>query len=288
MNLAESNPPGLASEASEERLEQIRAELHRLEKRDWWLWVMAVVVMLFLTLAVVSLSFPGLIRLNDPIFQFSLDQSVRGLVGLVLLFNAYSIYQQAVVKRLRRQFSEQLDTVARLRLRAEEFHRLATTDALTGLANRRTGEERLALEIARSQRYGYPLTLIAFDLNRFKQINDQFGHAAGDLVLTAFAHKLARTLRASDLAVRIGGDEFLAVLPECKVDQASSLISRLKPIEVTHKGTPLQVEFAAGAVGYKRGETLAQFVERADQRLYEQKRESKAGRDRQQATARRS
>jgi diguanylate cyclase (GGDEF)-like protein len=285
MNSAESNPAVLAPEASEERLEQIRAELRRLERRDWWLWALAVVVMLLLTLAVVSLTFPGLGQLSDPFFQFSLNQSVRGLVGLVLLFNAYSIYQQVLLKRLRRQFSQQLDTVGRLRLRAEEFHRLATTDALTGLANRRTGEERLALEIARSQRYGYPLTLVAFDLNRFKQINDRFGHAAGDLVLTAFAHKLGSTLRASDLAVRIGGDEFLAVLPECKVDQASSLVARLKPIEVTYRDVPLQVEFSAGAVGYERGETLARFVERADQRLYEQKRNSRAS-DRQEVSAR--
>ena len=269
------NPPGLTSEVPQERVDEIRAQLHKLERRDWWLWTLAVIVMLLLTVAVVSLSFPDLIQVDDPFFQFSLDQAVRGLVGLVLIFNAYSIYQQVIVKRLRRQFSQQLDAMGHLRMRAEEFHRLATTDPLTGLANRRTGEERLIAELARSRRYGHPLTLVAFDLNNFKQINDQYGHAAGDLVLRAFAQKLATTLRASDVAVRLGGDEFLAVLPECKIDQASNLLTRLKPLEVSYQGMLIPVEFAAGPVGYEQGDTLEQFLERADRTLYADKRAAK-------------
>ena len=94
--------------APDARLELLKDELKRLERRDWWLWVVAICVMLLLTSAVLSMSFPGLIGQADSIFQQSLEQAVRGLVGLVLLFNIYSIYQQMTIKRTRRQLSEEL------------------------------------------------------------------------------------------------------------------------------------------------------------------------------------
>src|SRR5713101_4610337 len=163
-------PQTLPEEAPESRMQEIQATLRKLEKRDWWLWSLAIVVMLLLTLAVVSLSFPSLMKFEDPFFQFSLNQSVRGLVGLVLLFNTYTIYQQVMMRRLRRQLSEQLNVMSRLQARAEEFHKQATMDALTGLYNRRFAERCLAAEAARSRRYGHPLALLAIDLNDFKQI----------------------------------------------------------------------------------------------------------------------
>jgi diguanylate cyclase (GGDEF)-like protein len=274
-----ANPLGPGPEAAtEERVGEIRAQLRKLEVRDWWLWSLAIVVMLLLTGAVVSLSFPGLTAVEDPFFQYSLNRAVRGLVGLVLIFNSYSIYQQVLLKRLRRQFSEQLDAVGELRMHAEKLRLLATVDALTGLANRRAGEDRLSAELSRSERHGYPITLVAFDLNGFKEINDQHGHAAGDLVLREFAQKLANTLRASDLAVRLGGDEFLAILPECKTDQASNLLNRLRPIEVNFQGKQIPVEFSAGSVGFEPGDTPAEFLERADRLLYADKRARKGRR----------
>jgi len=272
-----SGPPSPISDvAPEARLEEIRAQLRHLERRDWWLWSLAIIVMLLLTFAVLSLSFPNLTKVDDPFFQFSLNQSVRGLIGLVLLFNTYTIHQQVVNKRLRRQLSEQLEATGRLKVHAEEFHKLATTDSLTGLANRRTAERRLLAEAARSQRYGHPLTIVALDLNNFKITNDRFGHAAGDLALRAFAERLAGAIRSSDLAVRMGGDEFLLILPECPVEQVPILLARLRRLEVSFQGTRIPVEFSAGSVGYDPVETPEQFLERADQRLYADKRAAKA------------
>ena len=187
-------PDITADVPSEDRLTEIQASLKKLERRDWWLWVMAIIVMLLLTGAVVSMSFPDLLKTDDAFFRFSLDQAVRGLVGLVLLFNTYTVYQQVQVKRLRRQLSEQLQAMGRLRIRAEEFHRQATIDPLTGLYNRRFAEQRLAAEASRSQRYGHPLTLISFDLNNFKKINDRHGHPVGDEVLKAFADRLINAM----------------------------------------------------------------------------------------------
>ncbi len=269
-------PQTQPEEVPESRLQEIRASLQKLERRDWWLWVLAVVVMLLLTLAVVSLSFPNLLKVEDPFFQFSLNQAVRGLVGLVLLFNSYTVYQQVMIKRLRRELSAQLDAMSQLRTRAQEFHKQATIDALTGLYNRRFVEQRLAAETGRSRRYGHPLTLLAIDLNNFKQINDRYGHLAGDLVLKEFAARLIRAIRVSDLAVRMGGDEFLVLLPECPAEQVQVLLARLSPLEVDYHGQRIPVNFSAGWVGYERGETSEQFLERADQTLYADKRARKA------------
>ena len=203
--------------------------MQKLERRDWWLWSMAVIVMLLLTFAVFSMSFPGLVKVDDPFFEASLNRAVRGLIGLVLIFNAYTIYQQITVKRLRRDFSTKIEEMRILQARAEEFERLALVDSLTGLSNRRVAEERLASEAARSERYGHPLTVISFDLDKFKQINDTYGHPAGDQVLKDFAHRLGSAIRKSDIAARMGGDEFLVLLPECTTNQVQMLLGQAAP-----------------------------------------------------------
>jgi diguanylate cyclase (GGDEF)-like protein len=262
----------LSEVAPDARLEQLRADLKKVERRDWWLWVMAIVVMLLLTLAVLSMSFPGLIALNDPVFQNSLDQAVRGLIGLVLLFNVYSIYQQVTLKRTRRQLSEQF-------MQAQEFYRQATTDSLTGLANRRTAEEQLTREMSRARRRKASLAVVTFDLNNFKQINDRYGHPAGDLVLRAFAQKLTDRRRGEDLAARMGGDEFLLLLPECPADQVPTLLARLRPCEVNFKGIRLPVEFSSGSASYEAPETAEELLERVDRALYADKRARKGRRE---------
>jgi diguanylate cyclase (GGDEF)-like protein len=261
---------------SESRLQEIHARLRKLERRDWWLWVVAIVVMLLLTLAIFSLSFPGLMQYADPMFQFSLNEAVRGLVGLVLLFNSYSIYQQVQIKRLRRQLSGQLDSMNRLVVRAEEFQKQATIDPLTGLYNRRFAKGRLEAEASRSLRYARPLTVVSFDLNKFKEINDRYGHGAGDEALVEFAKRLTAAIRVSDVPVRMGGDEFLAILPECPVDAVQTMLNRLSTISISWEGKTIAVNYSAGWVAYEQGETPEQFLERADRTLYANKR---AGQD---------
>ena len=237
---------------------------------------MAVIVMLLLTFAVFSMSFPQLIKVDDPFFESGLNRAVRGLVGLVLIFNAYTIYQQVTVKRLRHQFSRQLEEMRVLQVRAEEFQRLALVDPLTGLYNRRVAEERMAAEASRSQRYGHPLTVVSLDLDAFKQINDTYGHQAGDEVLRHFAASLSSAIRLSDFASRMGGDEFLVLLPECSTSQVETLLARLRPMETEYGGEKISIGFSAGWVGYEQGETIEQFLGRADRTLYADKRAGKA------------
>ncbi len=257
------------------RMRDIQASLQRLERRDWWLWWAAMTVILLLTAAVVSLSLPTLLKETDRYFQFNLSLAVRALVGLVLLFNVYTVYQQVLIKRLRYQMAEHVEMMARLKVRAEEFHKLATLDPLTGLYNRRLAEQRLVGEVSRSQRYGHPLTVLVLDLNGFKPINDRYGHAAGDAVLRAFAERMNTVIRASDLAVRMGGDEFMVILPECLPQQVQTLLDRLSRFEVEHHGEKIEVTYSAGWAGYRQGETPEQLLERADQALYAEKRAQK-------------
>ena len=258
------------------RMQTVQEGLRHLERRDWWLWWAAVAVMLLLTLAVVSLSVPSFSRGTDRLFELNLNQAVRGLVALVLIFNIYTIYQQVLIKRLRQEMSMHVEQMTLLKVRTEEFHRLATIDPLTGLHNRRLAEQRLAGEVSRSERYGHPLTVLALDLDGFKQINDRYGHAAGDLILRTFSDHLNSVIRASDLAVRMGGDEFLVMLPECLPAQVARLLERLNAGTVGLRGQTLPITYSAGWAGYQTGETAEQLLERADQNLYANKRARKS------------
>ncbi|MFZ0923365.1 MAG: GGDEF domain-containing protein, partial [Candidatus Acidiferrales bacterium] len=227
---------------------------------------------LLLTLAVVTVSLPDILKESDRVFQLNLSLAIHALVGLVLLFNIYTVYQQWLIKRLRTQTAKHLEILSRLRIRAEEFQKLATRDSLTGLSNRRLGEERLAGEVARSERHGHPLSVLLLDLNRFKGINDRYGHAAGDLALKTFAERLNKVIRASDLAVRLGGDEFMVILPECLPERIPALLNRLGCVEVKWRDTKFILTSAAGWAGYEKRETPAQLIERADKSLYANKR----------------
>lgn len=254
---------------------EIRDNIHRVAKRQWWLWSSAVMVTLILTIGIASFAFPSLLAQVDDSSSFLLTQAIRGLVGLVLLFNIYSVYQQLQIKRLQHQLGDQVEALGQMELRTEEVYKIAVLDPLTGLNNRRSGEQRLAIEIDRSRRHGCPLTILMFDLDSLKYVNDKFGHAVGDELIKYFADRLTKAIRGSDLAVRLGGDEFLLILPECKPEEASNILSRLKGIQFECKGQLFPVTFSAGWANYKSGDELPELLKRADDALYTEKRTKK-------------
>src|SRR5438034_9858764 len=112
--------------------------------------------------------------------------------------------------------------------RFREARQLADLDALTGLHNRRFFHETLARECARAHRYERKLSLIVFDLDDFKVINDRIGHLAGDAVLAEAAERVRDVVRTADIACRVGGDEFAVILPESGIDQADQLYRRIQ------------------------------------------------------------
>ncbi|MFZ3218148.1 MAG: GGDEF domain-containing protein [Candidatus Acidiferrales bacterium] len=255
--------------------EQILEHLHHLDRRQWWLWSTSVAVILLLTLAVASFAFPAMLSRDESSYSFFLNQAVRALVGLVLVFSVYLVYQQIQLSRLRHDLSHQMQSLAKVETLASEVYKLAALDQLTGLYNRRSGEQRLAQEISRAQRHGRPLTVLLMDLDGLKQVNDRHGHAAGDSVLKGFADRLQRAIRGSDLAVRLGGDEFMALLPECRSEEVRHVLARLEGLEVECDSETTRVRFSRGWTDYAPGETPQEFLKRADQALYENKRAGK-------------
>jgi len=256
-------PPSV--EASDQVLTQ---ELRQIERRDWWAWGYSILVMLLLTFAVISFSLPALHQELKTFFNIKLSDALFGLIVLVVVFNVYTIYQQVLIKRLRRQLAEKHG-------HSEILRNLAMVDPLTGLYNRRFAMQRLASEVARSERRGHPLTVLTLDLNDFKQINDMHGHPAGDQVLQEFATHLNRVIRGSDLAVRLGGDEFLVLLPECTLEQLQLVLGRLGSLEVDWQGHKIPVTFSAGWKQYQMGDRPDELLAFADQALYANKRAGK-------------
>ena len=254
---------------------EIQSHMRRIERREWWLWSSAVMVTLLLLFGIASFAFPALLSQTDANYSFSINHSIRGLVGLVLIFNVYVVYQQLQINRIRRQVTDQVFAVDKVEELAEEVYKMAVLDPLTGLYNRRYIESRLAEEIARSRRNGNPLTAILFDLNGFKQVNDMFGHAAGDVLLKAFAERLAKSTRGSDQVARYGGDEFLAVLPECRPGEVQHILRRLDGFKLNMGEHGVRISFSAGWTDYVPGELAAEFLKRADAALYANKRAQK-------------
>jgi diguanylate cyclase (GGDEF)-like protein len=270
--------------SSDADLQQLQKGLKLIERREFLLLWAALIVILLLTFAVVALSLPQLFSGERNGYPGSLNRALHGLVALVVLFDIYTLYQQYLLRRMRRQMATGIDLILRLQTEAKMFHELAIMDPLTGLYNRRLAEDRLAGEVSRSQRYGHPLTVLLLDLNGFKEINDQYGHAAGDTVLQAFAKRLLGAIRATDLAVRMGGDEFLLILPECREEELWEILKRLRSLRVAVKssgpaGASLEAElpitFSAGSAGYRPEESPGAMLQRADEALYIDKRAQK-------------
>ena len=255
--------------------EQIREHLHLLDRKQWWLWSTTVAVILLLTLAVASFAFPAILSHEESTYSFYLNQAVRALVGLVLVFSVYLVYQQVQLSRLRREVADQMQSLAKVETLASEVYKLAALDQLTGLYNRRSGEQRLAQEMSRAQRHGRPLTVLLMDLDGLKQINDRHGHAAGDTVLKGFADRLQRAIRGSDLAVRLGGDEFMALLPECRAEEVRHVLARLEGLEFEFDDNKLRLQYSRGWTDYAPGETPQELLKRADAALYDNKRAGK-------------
>jgi diguanylate cyclase (GGDEF)-like protein len=255
--------------------DEIRKNLASLDRKQWWLWSTTVAVLLLLTLAVASFTFPAMLSHEADTYSFFLNQSVRALVGMVLIFSVYLVYQQVLLHRLRSQLADQIQSLAKVESLASEVYKLAALDQLTGLYNRRSGEQRLGQEISRAQRHGRPLTILLIDLDGLKQVNDKYGHAAGDLVLKSFADRLQRAIRGSDLAVRLGGDEFMALLPECRADEVRHVLARVEGLELTYNNEKIQCSFSRGWTDYKPGESPQDLLKRADDALYANKRAGK-------------
>lgn len=160
----------------------------------------------------------------------------------------------------------------------EEIHRLAIYDPLTGIANQRCFLEVLDRELARSARYQRPLSLIVFDVDRFKEINDTMGHLAGDATLRELAARIQRTVRKDELFARWGGDEFVLLLPETPAEEAARVTERLTELVASplfrFENLEFAVQLSVGVATTDGTEPLEpkELLQSADAEMYRVKR----------------
>lgn len=224
-----------------------------------------VMVVIFITGLVTTLSFlTGKVAQGNLVFT-----GVQSVAGILVA--AYLGYRDKLRQR------EEYATFRISQLLAEKLAKLATTDSLTGIANRREFFHAATKEISRAQRNDRALSVLIFDIDHFKTINDQYGHAAGDEVLINIVATCNRALREIDTIGRIGGEEFGILLPETELAEAASVAERLrqsmKAIRPGGSATTGTVTMSIGVAQWRAShEDFEELMARADGALYEAKR----------------
>ena len=183
--------------------------------------------------------------------------------------------------------SEQMRTrIAELETEANRLHgqlrdeqRLSTMDALTNIPNRLAYEKRIDDELKRCQRFKQHTCIAVWDVDRFKQINDTYGHRAGDRVLRAVAECLANRIRSTDFIARYGGEEFVMILPGTRLEDAVRLINEMRVsvagIGFHFRGTPVSITISSGATALLTNDSCGAAFDRADKALYRAKKEGR-------------
>lgn len=219
----------------------------------------------------------GMMPANYPLDDFLPPREVPAqdytkyylILGSSLLIVALAVWISLYFSRLNRALRREVSERQRLQ---EDLERLANTDALTGLPSRRFFMTQLASELARRQRYGHPLSLLMLDLDHFKQINDQWGHAVGDDALRLFADSVQCCLRTQDVAGRLGGEEFAILLPETAENVARPVAERIRsrmehsPVATAEGNCSATVSI--GVTEAMDGDDLESLLRRADKSLY--------------------
>jgi len=207
---------------------------------------------------------------------FRCDFSLDGTSTLSLLRCGCEI--EIRDRELVREAMEAVGPPLRRALAHEDLFEMARSDALTGLANRRVFEEHIGPMIARALRQGTPLSLMALDLDRFKDINDNLGHAEGDRALLMVARELARQVRKSDILARMGGDEFSILLPDTTAAEAAILGERLcRAINGLGigDGRGNRLGVSIGIAQWRPGMSSSDWQRLADENLYSAKAEGR-------------
>jgi diguanylate cyclase len=212
--------------------------------------------------------------------------SLESLAGVVREMVEESHTVQALVaqtqQRLQDEHTKATSLTQKVTELESELRRLSnevSTDQLTQIANRRGLLQAFEAERARTDRSGRCLSIGLLDIDNFKKLNDQLGHAAGDVALKSLAEVVSKTLRPTDLVARYGGEEFVVLLPDTAVDEGQQILTRLQRSLTgglfMHESKQVFVTFSAGITAYRDGERIEDALERSDQGLYEAKRTGK-------------
>ena len=205
------------------------------------------------------------------LFPLLLENAARPSVHVILVYAVLAYWIGHVMENQR---IENLLLTEKLRARNQELRDLSSTDALTGISNRRAFFEHTAFLMEQSKRYGSQLSIILMDIDRFKRVNDTLGHAVGDEVLIEFADLMKEATRSSDLFARYGGEEFILAMPHTRLEAAASTAERLRREIEQHRfsGVAWTITASLGVADFDPGEeSLEETLIRADRAMYKVK-----------------
>jgi len=213
----------------------------------------------------------------------SLKNSITSnLQHLGQVLHDYSIESDAQVARAEEQLKTMSKRLAQLetesqaaRQQMDQQHCLAFTDSLTRMPNRRALEQRMAHEYAQWERYGAPLTIAMLDIDHFKWVNDEHGHAGGDRALELIANILKNRIRQVDFTARYGGEEFVILMPSTTQSQAGDMLEQIRcfieDCGFNYQGQHVQITASCGFSEIREGDEIMTALERADAALYQAK-----------------
>ncbi len=226
--------------------------------------------------------YTGRLTVGDPQGKMrTLIGSVYAAGDEILVVAGFDIIELERVSNMLLELNDQLDAAHRELVRAnrelgkreEVIRRLSLTDSLTGAGNRRRFDEDLPVEVERAGRHGYPLCLVMFDLDHFKECNDTHGHEAGDRVLREVGALFSRFLRETDGFYRFGGEEFMVIMPGLGGSEAGDAAERMRRTLAEHAmDETIAITASFGVAALERGEGGTELMARADAALYEAKR----------------
>ncbi len=184
------------------------------------------------------------------------------------------------MENLQNNFNSMKEEISNARKRAKQLEKELVLDSLTGIYNRRTYSKRIEEELQRYHRYGQSFSILLFDVDHFKQINDNYGHSAGDKCLKGIIDLIKPVLRKSDLLYRFGGEEFIIIFPATSISGAARIAEKIRRIvektEFIHKNKKIKVTISIGATAVKPFDTSPEIIfNRIDKAMYKAKQDGR-------------
>jgi diguanylate cyclase (GGDEF)-like protein len=246
---------------------KLTRELSRLEKRDWQLWLIVAISGTVGGCTLLCILFPStFLQAGTVHFEIAISRRLFfGVLTLLILLNTYVVTRRAELRRVRR-------TLVGTTIQSELVRLQSFTDPLTEVYNRRSLHELATRFISRARRSAEPLTFLVIDVDRFREVNSQFGHITGDFVLSEVAGVLMSSTRGSDAVVRYGGDEFLVILANTSAQDAGVVVKRIGEfLRRWNEGSHLEgfsLTVSVGVAGWSDGQSLDEVLDVADQDMY--------------------